>query len=297
MFEMSFRSGKDGALVFGGRPEYKEEYIRDDYKKIHIKAGLGEMFIDFISLKSNIQNSNHPFLLVADDTDERITENGSFFVHLKEYIDLGIENQNFFDESCFMFFLSKENMHLPAIHHTMMPLKGHEYDAVENYIEETTEMSTIEKYMRGFIAAGNKVYDLPLTTYDCETVAEACIASLHFIITHGYNIRKCENCGKYFIPLRSDAIYCDRISPYNTRRTCKEDGSQRTHANNIKEDPIKDLMKHKKNAKYMHMHRNRKDMAIQKNYEKWMDALKQKKKDYESGAITAEQFTTWLKES
>ena len=71
----------------------------------------------------------------------------------------------------------------------------------------------------------------------------------------------------------------------------------RAHENNIKEDPIKDLMKHKKNAKYMQMHRNRKDMDIQKNYEIWMDTLKQKKKDYESGAITAEQFTTWLSES
>lgn len=297
MFEMSFRSGKDGALVFGGRPEYKEEYLKQDYKKIHIKAGLGEMFIDFISLKGNIQKSNHPFLLVANDTCEGITEDSAFLVLLKEYIDLGIENQNFFDESCFMFFLSKMNMHIPAIHHTMMPLGGHEHDAVENYIEKTAGMSDVEKSMRGFIAAGNKVYDLPLTTYDCETVEDACIASLHFITTHGYNIRKCKNCGKYFIPLRSDAIYCNRISPHNTRRTCKEDGSLRAHENNIKEDPIKDLMKHKKNAKYMQMHRNRKDMDIQKNYEIWMDTLKQKKKDYESGAITAEQFTTWLSES
>ena len=41
-----------------------------------------------------------------------------FLVNLREYIDLGIENKNFFDESCFMFFLESQGLHLPATHYT-----------------------------------------------------------------------------------------------------------------------------------------------------------------------------------
>ena len=135
MFEMSFRTGKDGALVYGGRPLYKEEYIRDDYKKINIKTELGSMFMDFISLTGDIENSNHPFIQVAGDTCEGITENSAFLVELREYIDLGISTPAFFEESCFMFFLNIRGLRIPAIHQKLMPLDGHKDDAVENYIE------------------------------------------------------------------------------------------------------------------------------------------------------------------
>lgn len=40
-----------------------------------------------------------------------------------------------------------------------------------------------------------------------------------------YTIKKCENCGKYFIPIsRSDEIYCDNIFDNETGKTCKEIG-------------------------------------------------------------------------
>lgn len=111
-----------------------------------------------------------------------------------------------------MFFLEVAGCEIPAIHHSLGPLEGHEDDSAEDYLENTEGMSSLERAMLGFVAAGAKVYDVPFTTYKCNTVEDACIASLHFLITHGYCVKKCENCGNYFVPKRSDAKYCDRAS-------------------------------------------------------------------------------------
>lgn len=43
----------------------------------------------------------------------------------------------------------------------------------------------------------------------CETIEDACIASVHYLITNHYNIRKCNNCGRYSVAyLRSSGTGC-----------------------------------------------------------------------------------------
>ena len=61
---------------------------------------------------------------------------------------------------------------------------------------------------------------------DIFTITEAHAAidfDLASIAKEKIDIKKCENCGKYFIPTsRSDEIYCDNI--YKNEKTCKELG-------------------------------------------------------------------------
>lgn len=42
------------------------------------------------------------------------------------------------------------------------------------------------------------------------------------ILEQRLTIKKCENCGKYFIPKRSNILYCDGISPQDNSKTCKK---------------------------------------------------------------------------
>ena len=294
-FTMSFRTGKDGEPVYGERPQYREEFLKKVYDgSLNITAELGEMFTDFISMEGDIATSNHPFILADGDTCEGITSDSHFLVQLREYIDLGIENKNFFEESCFMFFLESQNLHLPAMHYTPVIKEGQEDACVEDFIEDNEDMSPLEKMMRGYVAAKDKIYDVPLTTYECETVEDACIASLHFLITHDCNILKCQNCGKYFISARSDTKYCDRISPFNKRTTCKKDGPQRAHKDNINEDELKKKIHQKRKAKYQYLYRNRDSQRAQNDYYNFIDNVKIKKKEHKSGAITTKQFIAWV---
>lgn len=294
---MSFRTGRDGELVYGERPQFREEFLKKNYDgSLNIKASLGEMFADFISMEGNIANSNHPFIQAAGDTCEGLTSDSYFLLQLKEYIDLGIENRNFFEESCFMFFLETQGLQLPAMHYTLVLKEGQEDKCVEDFIEENEDMSPLEQMMRGYVAAKNEIYDVPLTTYECETVEDACIASLHFLITHECNILKCQNCEKYFISARSDTKYCDRISPFNKRTTCKKDGSQRAHKDNMKSDNLEQAVKLKKNALYMRTFRNPDDLELDRYYKDFLTNVKEKRNLLSSGAITTDQFISWLDE-
>mgnify|MGYP003302835931 CR=1 FL=1 len=67
MFNISFRPGKDGSLVYGDKSTKKEEYISDTFGRSRIKADLCAMFMDFISLTGNLRDSNHPFFKFDDD--------------------------------------------------------------------------------------------------------------------------------------------------------------------------------------------------------------------------------------
>lgn len=292
---MSFRTGKDGEPVLGERPLFREEFLEKIYYgRLNISAQLGEMFTDFISMKGNIANSNHPFIQAAEDTCEGITSESHFLVQLREYVDLGIENKSFFEESCFMFFLESQGLCLPAMHYTLVLKEGQENKCVEDFIEENENMSPLERMMRGYVAAKNKFYNVPLTTYECKTVEDACIASLHFLITHNCNLLKCQNCGKYFISERSDTKYCDRMSPFNTNATCKIDGAQRTHRAHSNENDLDKQIRLKKKARYQYYYRHSNSEKACKDYDNFMDTLKAMQIDLKSGAITKEQFIAWL---
>lgn len=296
MFDISFRTGKDGSLVYGEKSTKKEEYISDTYGRNKIKADLGAMFMDFISLTGDLRKSNHPFFKFDDDKQKEYTDNSEFFVMLKEYIDLGISNLAFFNESCFMFFLHINNLRIPGMRPELTLLDDCKSKDIEKYID-TDGLTLLERKMRGFIAGGDKVFDVPLTTYTGDTVEDACIASLHFLITHGYNICKCENCGKYFVPLRKDAIYCDRMSPFNKNRTCKKDGALRKHAATAQNDDLIKWATTIKNNRAQRARRNPDNPRLQAEYFEWETTFTDMKKDYQKGIVSESQFRKWLEEN
>ena len=133
--------------------------------------------------------------------------------------------------------------------------------------------------------------------YQCQTIEDACIASLHFLITNNYNIRKCKNCGKYFVAyLRSDAEYCTRMSPYNQKKTCREDGPKRTFEANVSADAVKKRLQQIESARRMRIHRNRGNWDIEHEFKEWQTAMNRWRNKYQSGSISSEQFLAWLEE-
>lgn len=139
------------------------------------------------------------------------------------------------------------------------------------------------------------MYDVPFTTYKCNTVEDVCIASLHFLITHGYCVKKCENCGNYFVPKRSDAKYCDRASGYGS--TCKAVGKNKAYKFNTDNDELKSMLTAVKMARYMKAFRNKEDKYIQKEYNALKKECSKKEKALKSGAITRSDFLAWLEEN
>ena len=294
MFTIAFRNGISNGQAPEGATVYNAEYLQDSYKNMNLKAQAGETFMDFISLTSNIVDSCHPYIALADDTDS-ISENPWFFRQLRQFLNLGIDNEAFFSISCLMYFLELTGLQIPPIRHELVRKQGHEEDCLEELIEAEENMDHFEHSMRAYLAAGMEIYDTPLTVYQCESIEDVCIASLYFLLTNNYNIRKCKNCGKYFVAyLRSDAEYCTRISPHNKKKTCREDGPKRTFAASVNADVVKKTLKQIESARRMRKHRNPDNWDISQEFDEWHTAMVRWRKNYQSGSISAEQFLEWL---
>lgn len=104
MFTIAFRNGISNGQAPEGATVYNEEYLQDSYKNMNLKAQVGETFMDFISLTSNIADSCHPYIALADNTDS-ISENPWFYRQLRQFLNLGIDNEAFFSVPCLMYFL------------------------------------------------------------------------------------------------------------------------------------------------------------------------------------------------
>lgn len=86
--------------------------------------------------------------------------------------------------------------------------------------------------------------------YKIENLIDLLTLSLTKIINNKVNIKICANCKHYFIPQnRTDEKYCDRKSPQNQNKTCKEYGAKKTYRDEIKSMPIK--YEHNKTSQFL----------------------------------------------
>lgn len=127
--------------------------------------------------------------------------------------------------------------------------------------------------------------------YTIEAIDAYCIFALARLSGSNTVIRKCENCGGFFIPSsRSDEIYCDRI--IKGVRRCKAVGYEQKILNN----PYTKVYRSAYKTKNAYKLRNIKNMpGIEDRFIKWNEAAKQKLEEAQAGEITLDQFTIWLK--
>lgn len=130
-----------------------------------------------------------------------------------------------------------------------------------------------------------------LEKYFFETIDSFCLFVLAKLYNTDFIIKRCVNCGDFFVPtVRSDEVYCDKVHPNG--RTCKQMG----YENKIKSDDI--LREYRKvykskNAIKIKLNNNSADQK----WNTWKKYAKFKLKACQDGKITLDEFTDWLKNS
>ena len=121
------------------------------------------------------------------------------------------------------------------------------------------------------------------------------ITLFKFVEENKYIIKKCKNCGKYFITDNPRINYCNNL--FKGKQTCRDIGNQ--IAQRIKQENDKVYGKYRKiYAKKAMLFKRNPDIEVYKNdYENWkteakkfMDAIRSEKKTYED-------FDKWLDEN
>lgn len=118
---------------------------------------------------------------------------------------------------------------------------------------------------------------------------------VHQIIEQGATVKKCNNCGKFFITqTRSDTLYCSRPSPQDKALTCKEYGSKKLWYDRVKADEVANLSRNVYTAKQMLVRRN----PTYESYKKLFDYFKIERKAWnhavKSGDKSPDEYKDWL---
>lgn len=134
--------------------------------------------------------------------------------------------------------------------------------------------------------------------YECNTIDDYMTTSFLQLIENNYLILKCENCGKYFIAYnRANTLYCDRISPQNASKTCKQYGKERKWLERTKNTTDWYSLYRKVYQTFQKKAiRNPEHKESKQNFDNFRINANEWKKAVKAGTKTEEEFINWLQE-
>lgn len=133
------------------------------------------------------------------------------------------------------------------------------------------------------------------TVFIIEKLDALLLLELSKICENKIKIKKCQNCGKYFIPeSRTDEIYCNRVSPQDDQMDCKEYGSKKLWYDRLKTDEAAKLSRNIYMAKQMLVKRNPDIAEYKKMFEFFKQERKKWEKEVKEGIKTRDEYIAWL---
>ena len=108
-----------------------------------------------------------------------------------------------------------------------------------------------------------------------------------------FEIKKCKNCGKYFVPeKRTDELYCNNI--YEDGRTCKEIGSFKVKQKMINNDDDLRTYRNVYQKLLLRTRRNPENLQYEKEFENFKEDNRKMRDKLDKGKVTYEEYVEWL---
>ncbi|MDR1558450.1 MAG: DUF6076 domain-containing protein [Clostridiales bacterium] len=158
-------------------------------------------------------------------------------------------------------------------------------------VEHTGHSHFLEKPFRAFYGA--TIPPEIALLYEIDSIKDLLRFEFIKMIEHDIFIKKCKNCGHFFIPKRrADAEYCER--PYgDTQRKCSEIGATLRYERKVAGNPI--LEAHKKAYRRFNSRTRAKKMT-QSEFLAWSEEARQKRDACLAGELPFEEFSAWLEQ-
>ena len=127
--------------------------------------------------------------------------------------------------------------------------------------------------------------------YEIDNFYNLLFLELYFILLERTYLKKCKNCGKYFLTTNSAVIYCNNV--YEANKTCREIGASKVFSKNLEKDEAYSLYRkvYKKKQALAKM----KGGSFEIEYNMFKYKGKDKKNAYKLKEITKKEFMDWLK--
>jgi len=218
-----------------------------------------------------------------------------------DYIDLCIEDDFYYSYDFFLTITNGECFkleHLPEIIlyddeqkntpdiydiRGFMRRKKIEHTRIKN-------IDDIKKYRKS-IAENKNI----LHAYRLNDIFAACVVCLLELFRNNFKIKKCVNCGKYFVPpYRADTKYCSGIAPQDNAKTCQEYGSYKAWSDNLKNDESAKKYRNTYMKLQLLVKRNPEIQTYKNKFEEYKTLSKQWKLDIKNNVKTKEEYLNWI---
>ncbi len=112
------------------------------------------------------------------------------------------------------------------------------------------------------------------------------------MVENNMKVRRCRNCGKYFIVSNMNIEYCDNIAE-GENKACSEIGSNRSFSKKLKQDPLLEAYNRAYKTRFARVRYSKK--MSQAEFNEWYIEAKNMLESARSGEITSDEFQIWLK--
>ena len=257
--------------------EYRQKIKQFESVKKNIEdvtSFINNELLPVVQEKSVIDSSKNLIvqcekLLKYSSSKEEIEQNE------KDIIDNFIRVLNF----CYVFVNSYNKYAEPLILKKIVIPKSYVFTG----IQEENKVS-ICKETKGKIKT--------ISIYCIEDLQEFTSIYLKLIIDKRLIIKKCKNCGKYFIP-NNKQVYCDNPSPQNPNKTCR----LLTDDMRNNKNPIYEVYRNNYKTQSNKKRRNKHILDIEDKFSIWNIKAKEKMQECQQGKITLDEYKIWLKNS
>ena len=131
-------------------------------------------------------------------------------------------------------------------------------------------------------------------THKSNDLSSICSAILEGLSkTPNYPIKKCQNCGMYFIPnAKTDEVYCEY--PKENSKTCRELGAFQSYTERLKQN--KAMGEYRRNYKrlFAQVKKNKGNKELAKEFEIWKKQAKEKITLLKKGELTEDEVYQWV---
>ena len=140
----------------------------------------------------------------------------------------------------------------------------------------------------------NSMFVSMIDTHQSNDLSSICYAVLEELVkTANYPIKKCQNCGMYFIPSsRLDEIYCDY--PKANGKTCRAQGAVQAYNERLKQNKALAEYRRLYQQKSMAVGRNKDNKQMKKDFDEWKKYAKVQVNKLKHGLLTEEEVYEWL---
>ena len=129
---------------------------------------------------------------------------------------------------------------------------------------------------------------------ECADIIQALLIELLEIAKLNTEIKKCRNCGKFFVPdNRSDEIYCSNI--YENGKTCKEIGHFKVQQKLIQENDDLRIYRNVYQKLLLRTRRNPSNTKYAREFEFFKDDNNKWRENISKGKCTEKEYVDWLK--